>query len=283
MRLFRISRHVCYQNFRKWPTNYRVWVITILLIMLTHNFTSEIVDFAAKQNMDVSPWIFPFLFTQKYIKLLFFFPLILLFSDAPFMDENQPYIITRSGRTPWSIGQISYLVIATVLYFLFLIFISIVINLPYIHFSMEWGKVLGTLANTNAAVEIQLKTVISPSTIHYFTPLQAMWFSFLLLWLSGVFLGLVIYVMNCLTNTRIVGLLVASFFLVLDATILGRPDLYRFSPVSWSNLNRIDIEGISQMPSISYIYTGYILLIGGLVITAFLVNRKQSISVLQSV
>ncbi|PLR77953.1 hypothetical protein CU633_07970 [Bacillus sp. V3-13] len=280
MKLFNISRLVCYQNFRKWSSNYRVWVIAILLIILTHNFTKEIADFARDINIDVSPWMFPFLFTQKFIKLLFFFPLILLFCDAPFVDDNQPYIIARSGRIPWSIGQIGYIFIASACYFIFLMSITIIINLPSIQFTMEWGKVLGTLANTNASVVVGLKTLITSGTLHYFSPFQAMWFSFLLSWLAGVFLGLMIYVINSLTNTRIFGVLTASFFLVLDATVTGKPYLYRFSPVSWSNLDRIDIEGTTPMPSITYIYIGFALLIVTMIILAIIVNRKQTINVL---
>ncbi|WP_043934333.1 hypothetical protein [Bacillus sp. EB01] len=280
MRLFNTSRLVCYQNFRKWPSNYRVWVIAILLTILTHNFTKEIMDFSQDINIDVSPWLFPFLFTQKFIKLLFFFPLILLFCDAPFIDDNQPYIIARSGRIPWSIGQIGYIIIASAFYFIFLMVISILINLPTIQFSMEWGKVLGTLANTNASVVVGLKTVITSSTLHYFSPFQAMWFSFLLSWMAGIFLGLLIYLINSLTNTRIFGVLTASFFLVLDAAVTGKSHLYSFSPLSWSNLDRIDIEGTTLMPSITYIYVSFALLIVGMIISAIITNRKQSINVL---
>ncbi len=107
-----------------------------------------------------------------------------------------------------------------------------------------------------------------------------MWFSFLLLWLAGVFLGLLIYIINSFSNTRIFGILTASFFLVLDATILGKPFLYRFSPISWSNLNRIDIEGTTQMPSITYIYIGFAILIITMIVSAIIVNRRQTINVL---
>jgi len=247
---------------------------------LTHYFTTEITQFARGVEINVSPWLYPFLFTQKYVKLLFFLPLILLFCDAPFIDENQPYVIARSGRIPWSIGQISYIFIASALYLLFLMVATIIINLPNLQFTMEWGKVLGTLANTNAATVAGVKTTIHSGIIYYFSPLQAMWFSLLLTWLASVFLGLLIYVINSISGTRILGVLAASFFLVLDATIIGRDNLYRFSPVSWSSIERIDIEGTTQMPSITYIYIGFALLIIGMIILAIVVNRKQSINVL---
>ncbi len=280
MKLFNTARFVCLQNFRKWSSNYRVWIIAILLIILTHSFTKEIVDFGKDIDINVSPWMFPFLFTQKFIKLLFFFPLLLLFSDAPFIDENQPYIIARSGRIPWSIGQIGYIFIASAVYFIFLLLLSIGLNLFNIQFTMEWGKVLGTLANTNAAEVVNLKTFIPSDVLHYFSPIQALWFSLLLSWLTGVFLGLIIYVINSFSNTRVFGILTASFLLVLDATVTNRYYLYRFSPVSWSNLARIDINGTTPMPSITYIYISFALLIGIMIISAIVINRKQTINVL---
>lgn len=280
MKLFNVASYVCLQNFRKWLVDYRVWIIAILLFMFTQIFTKEIIEFSKAINIEVTPWIFPFLFTQKFVKLLFFFPLILLFCDAPFIDDNQAYVIARSGRIPWSLGQIAYIIIASGIYFLFLLFLTIIINISHIQFTSSWGKVLGTLANTNASSVIGLKTFVSRNILYYFTPLQAMWFTFFLSWLVGVVLGLVIYVINSLSNTRMWGVLIASFLLVLDAAVTGYSSIYQFSPVSWSNLDRIDINGTTQMPSISYIYIGLAILIIGLIISAITVNRKQSIHVL---
>ncbi|MEY8738951.1 hypothetical protein AB9M62_04800 [Bacillales bacterium AN1005] len=145
---------------------------------------------------------------------------------------------------------------------------------------MEWGKVLGTLANTNAAHVVNLKTVIPSDVLHYFSPVQGLWFSLLLSWLTGVLLGLIIYVINSFSNTRVFGILTASFLLVLDATVTGYDNLYRFSPVSWSNLARIDVNGTTLMPSITYIYICFALLIGVLIVSAIVINRKQAINVL---
>jgi hypothetical protein len=191
MKLFNVASYVCLQNFRKWQVDYRVWIIAILLFMFTQIFTKEIIEFSKAINIEVTPWIFPFLFTQKFVKLLFFFPLILLFCDAPFIDDNQAYVIARSGRIPWSIGQIAYIIIASSIYFLFLLFLTIIINISHIQFTSSWGKVLGTLANTNASSVIGLKTFVSRNILYYFTPLQAMWFTFFLSWLVGIVLGLV--------------------------------------------------------------------------------------------
>lgn len=280
MSLCKTAGIVCIQNFRKWATNYRVWVIAILMVIFTQSFTKEIGDFAELVQIPVSPWIFPFLYNQRYVKLLFFFPLILLFCDAPFLDDNQPYVIARSGRFAWSLGQIAYVVFGSGVYFLFLILCTILLNFPHMMFTMDWGKVIGTLSSTDAASQIGVKTAISSHIIRYFTPLSAMWFTWLLSWLSGVFLGLVIYVVNTVTKTRVMGVLAASFFLVLDAVVLGFPGWMHFSPVSWSNLDFIDIGGITSYPNITYVFSAYGVLICVLIVLAVWASRRQPIEVL---
>jgi hypothetical protein len=282
MKLFKAATCVCFQNFRKWAVNYRVWIIVIFAIILTREFTKDIANFSAQIDIPVSPWMFPFLFTQRYVKLLFFFPLILLFCDAPFIDENEPYVIFRSGRKAWSFGQMGYIFLSSAVYFLFLILCTLILNIANLEFTSEWGKVLGTLAKTNASQIMGVKITISSTILHYFTPIQAMWFSFFLSWLTGIFLGLLIYVINSVSNTRTLGVLSASFFLLLDATF--RTDkLWWFSPVSWCNLTRIDIGGLSQKPTITFIYCAFAVIITGLTILSVYINKKQAIHILPPV
>lgn len=284
MKLFKMVCCVCFQNFRKWATNYRIWIIGLTVIIMTHYFTKNIGAFSRMIDIPVSPWIYPFLYNQRYIKLLFFFPLILLFCDAPFIDDNQPYVIFRSGRIPWSIGQIGYIFIATAIYFLTLILVSILINVHTMEFTTNWGKVLGTLANTDAPRLVELYIIVSQRTLYYFTPLQAMWFTFILSWLSGIFLGLLIYIINSVSGTRVLGVLSASFFLVLDATVVTvSPKLLWFSPISWSTLDQIDIGGMTPYPTIYFIYLAYGILITAMAVISITVNRRQTITVLPPV
>lgn len=283
MRLFKRSACVCAQNFRKWGANYRIWIIVIFAIIFTQEMTAPVLSFSRQLGIPVSPWIFPFLYGQGYVKLLFFFPLLLLYCDAPFVDENQPYIIARSGRTAWALGEIGYIVVSSALYFLFLLLLSMMMLLPNLQYTDDWGKVLGTLSKTSAYTVLGNKIFISSQIIDYFTPPQAMWFTFFLSWLAGIFLGLLVYMLNSLTNTRVLGVLAASFFLVLDAAAKGPNPLRWFSPVSWCALDRIDIGGVSQNPTITYIYLAFAVLILLLAGVSVFANRKQTIQVLPPV
>jgi hypothetical protein len=246
-------------------------------------FTEGYGQFCQTVDMKMSPWVFPFLYSTRYVKILFFAPLLLLFCDAPFIDATQPYVISRSGRIAWSVGQLLYIVVISALYFLFLFLISNLFILTYIEPSFEWGKVFGTLANTDAAGKLDILCFVDNRVLSYFTPMQATWFTFLLSWLVGIFFGFIIYALNSLTNTRSLGIVAATFFLVLDSAASGLPLLIRWSPVSWSSIGNIDIGGLTYYPSYSYVMTVLLVTLGILATISVIANKRQQIVVQQPV
>ena len=273
---------ICRQNFRKWATDYRVWIVGIFLLILVRIFTRGITELCRMTDTPVTPWIFPLLFTG-YNKLLLFLPLLLLFCNAPFIDDNQPYILIRSGRSAWCAGQILYILAGTGLYFLFMILATILFHLPHMTFEAGWGKVLNTLTTDAFFQHMEHPAILSKHIVTYFTPPVAMWYSFFLSWLAGSFLGLLMYVVNFLTHTRGMGVFAAAFFLLADAaytkSYIRLPPL----PVSWCSLDYIDIGGTTYYPSISFVLIGYAVLIGGLIALAFLTTRRQTIDVLPQI
>lgn len=79
---------------------------------------------------------------------------LLLFCDAPFIDSEQPYIVLRSGRKKWVAGQIAYIAISSALFTLFLYLLTLLLLLPWLEFSTEWGKAIGTLAQTTTGYDL---------------------------------------------------------------------------------------------------------------------------------
>ncbi len=72
-----------------------------------------------------------------------------------------------------------YIVVASALYFAFVMVFSIVLNLDCIEFTGEWGKLLNTLANTTMGTKFQLGFSPERNVINMFSPISAMWFTFL--------------------------------------------------------------------------------------------------------
>ena len=258
---------VCAQNFRKWRTDYRIWTIAALMLIMTAIYIDDMRAIAAEIEEKVPIWTFPFLYSQFHTKLIFTLPVILLFCGAPFVDENQTFVIMRSGRTKWLCGQLLYIVITSALYYLFLLVATLLMTVFTGELSLEWGKTLPTIANTGI-VHIAGRPFVSVSSfvLTYFSPIQAVWFTFILSWLSAILLGAVLFMCNYLTRTRIVGMSISSALVVLAAVARTgeMPRLLWVSPVSWNTLESVDVGGLTLSPPFYYcigVYCGLILLL----------------------
>ncbi|MEG2290662.1 MAG: hypothetical protein RR891_08115 [Clostridium sp.] len=279
MSLFKQSMHICNENIRKWSSNYRIWVLFIMISIFVFDYANEIIKFAYAVNYKVAPWMFPFLFTQSYMKRIIFMGVILLFCDAPFIDNTQQYVVVRSGRKSWNIGQISYIFLASFLYFLFIIAIAIIFNLRYMEFNLDWGKVLGTLGLSNVGDMVSSKVWVSGKIISFYTPLQAMSISYILSSLVATLIGLLIYVINSITNSQFLGILSGIVLVLVDTLTKYNDDLLWFSPVSWASLDKIGIEKTATMPPISYVFGALIIIISILISIAIIFSKKKPIEI----
>ncbi len=275
--IFRISA----QNFRKWQTDYRIWTIAVFLIIMTLIYVDDIKKVSYVTGSGVPVWIFPFLYSQFYTKVLFTLPVVLMFCDAPFVDKNQLFIMMRTTRTKWLCGQILYIILASGVYYLFIFAVSILSTVFYGDYSLEWGKTLTALAyNSSVAYEANVYSLsVSRIVVEYFTPLSACFYTFILSWLSAVFLGLLIFVCNLFTGSRIWGIAASSFFIVISLSAKGIRNMDRFSPVTWSTLDGVDVGGLTLRPSFGYCISTYTVLIAGMATLVFIFGRKKGLDV----
>ena len=196
---------ICMQNIRKWVGNRRVLMCIAMTRLLVYSYTKDLSVLCNYMGQKMNPWIFPFLFAFRYMRIVFMIPVVFIFCDAPFVDTNQTYIMLRTKRNIWSMGQILYIIVSSFLYTLFHLLLTIIFNIQYMQWGTTWGDVLGNAGTSGIMVNLNIRytTVgISASIIRYFTPAQAMFFSFILMWLSFIFIGMLIYAINILTKSK---------------------------------------------------------------------------------
>lgn len=269
-------------NFKKWNVNPRIYIILLGLFVYLYSRVVPIKEFCATFGYPITPHVFPFLMSDQFSVMLIMLGVVLLFCDAPFIENEQPYSIIRSGRKAWLFSQLLYIVLASAVYFIVVIFISIIVLLPNVEFSLGWGKVIGTFAQTNVAPNHGISLNFDYYIMNSYTPVQAMLSSFLLAWLMGILLGVLMFTLN-LCFSRAAGAIAASLLILLQMAVRSEMNLFRFSPVSWVSLSRVDIKGTTVFPSYPYI-----LIISGiaiLVLTAVsLVSIKnRDIEILKSI
>jgi len=166
---------------------------------------------------------------------------------------------------------------------------SVLMLVGNIDFTSDWGKLLTTAAKAKD-IEGSGATGVSPDVLYYFSPFTAMLYTMLLIWLTCIFIGLLIYIINSITQKTGYGIFVGGFLIIFDyvqqVVASARTDLEwlcYFSPVSWCSINLIDITGQKQLPDITFVLCGYGVLIIGLSSIALVVSKKQQIDVIQAV
>lgn len=274
---------VCLDNLRRWAANPRIWVIgALLLLMQEHMMVGGIRAFSQAVDIPAAPWVYPFLTGDWYIALMELLGAILLFCDAPFMNWGTPYLFIRCGRRAWFLGQVLYVLTAAALYQLFIALSAALLLLPRVMWTGDWGKVLGTLAQTNRGLAYGV--MLSDVVVRCLSPAQAMALSLLLGWMVTALFGMVIFAVNLLLP-RMWGAVAASLLALVMPFSLnasGRALTY-FSPGGWMCLNLIDLTGTSPYPSLGYVLWAGWGLTGALTAAAWLGYRRRAVEALPNV
>lgn len=287
MELFRPVLAICVQNLRKWKTDYRIWIIGLIGYVTILVFVDDMERIVTGLRTAMPIWIFPFIYSQFHMKLIYTLLLVLLFCNAPFIDSNQTFMYMRSGRIKWLLGQMLYVIVSSGIYYLFLMVVGF-LSAAFAggELNLEWGKTLSVVANSDAAGRFGSPFIeISNAVIIYFSPLNATWFTFLLSWLCGSMIGLIIFLCNILTKTKFLGITISSALVILSALIENSlnymtSSMYLpFSPISWTTLNRVDVGGLTQNPSFSYCISFYLIVIALLITGILVFGKKQSMDV----
>lgn len=273
--MFSIATH----HLRKWFINPRIYLIFTIMILYLYSKISPVNTFCMGNKYKITPYIFSFLMSDPNSVLIIMLGIVLLFCDAPFIEIDQPYMIMRSGRTLWVLGQIAYIVIASIVYFFIVVLFTMLILLPNLEFSIEWGKVIGTFAQTDVVYQHGITIPFDFSIYNVYTPLRAMFFSFLNCWLVSVFLGTSMFVLN-LNSSRSAGTIGAALLVLWQMVVTKTwTGFTRFSPVTWVSLSKIDTNGSTLYPTGEMIYIAILTIIAVLILLSVYSMKKRDINI----
>lgn len=258
----------CMCQVRECFKDYRTICVLVILAIFVDSYTRGTVAFAKSVDYSISPWLLPFLLCTRNVRVVIYAGFLLLLCNVSKKQSNAFYILVRSGHISYHLGNLCYIMIASFCYSLFTMLIGIIMNATSIRYEADWGKVLGTLSNPSQS-GIWLNTLRGDEKIiREFTVFQGMFACFVLLFLTGVFLGFLNYFLGILSEHAKLGIVVSGFFIMLDFVLQTRTGLEKciwFSPLSWSNLEKVRFKYVIQAPKLSYCFGMLILLNVGLV------------------
>lgn len=243
---------VCCYQLRKTIASYRFGLMLMLQLLYAIMFATPISDFAAEHSLLVNAMgILPALTGDGLAQMLLMMGLVLLLSDAPFIDHNQLYLLIRCERSKWAMGQMAFIAISALGYLVCAQLICCLTMAPNVTLSAEWGKVWTSISYQHSMPEMQVGVRI----VSRYTPLTAFGLSMWLSWLVCCTIVFIMFLVNLVTNTRL-GLILGGLLCLLNSAIgnsMFDSRMYSFSPLSLAALSIVDSTGMARyQPQLTY-------------------------------
>lgn len=248
----------------KWSvllTSGRFYAALIFIIFFLDIYIAPIRIFCRTVGEKISPFLYPCLITDNSLLLLLLLSFLFLIADVPFMDHSVKYIMIRSGKKAWLKGQMNYLLAVSIFFMVFIYAGSILLCLPYLQIMGGWGRIIGTLAQTNAGVSFSINIFPSYAMMLDYTPVEAV--------LITMAAGILVVYLFCLVLfwislyfSRMVGMCIVTgeILIVTTAWRLGKWGIYVF-PVTWMQLTTVTKNKVEDRPYIWFTWAVLLILI----------------------
>ena len=280
----RQSLTVCRLEFLLWKGDLRLLALGIFILAYMAVMVRPYRRFAADMGIASSPWVLPFLVFPAGLALLTAVGVV-LFSPSPYANPQLPLILVRTGRMNWIMGQLLYIIGASLAYTLFVALASVSVLFPYVRWTNQWGTLIDSLFTSLAPYRMGYPISFQCAWYVYFelTPGKAMLLTMLLFTLVNLLLGTVIVFGNLVFRRRL-GVLLAGGLIgfSLFAEIAGYISsigswISYLSPVTWGSLNGVVLHDPDIFPHIGYALATEATLIVLLWLVTVLHFQKQDI------
>ena len=244
------SWKVCKGSLAKWKNDPRIWCILALVVIFEWVRLEPVHKACELLGVGVSCWYFPFLMEGDIHRLFYLLGVLILFCNAPFIDNQQIFVILRVGRQNWFRGKIMYIILSALFYFGTMYTICIIELIPNVGFSMEWEMVIEALSMDSDLNKMTGAPILSRLMVMHFSPLQATITTYVICVLVAILIGFIIFYINLLGNNNL-GIGVALFMVLWSMFIEGLPNeaygqMIYLSPASWTDISFFlkDVEGV---------------------------------------
>jgi len=224
----------------------KLYLLLCFSLYFLMDFARDIKSYARIAGLGVAPYIYSFFYGNWQFRMFAMLMIIVLMSDAPYVDSSQKYTYIRTGDRKWLAGKVLFIIVISFLYQMLVMLLSVLVLLPDLGFSLEWGDVLSALANTTQSVTVSIGGGDSLAYIlANYEPVPAMFLTFFLSSSVSIVVGLFIFFINGITK-GMMGTALALVICMADLFV-GLMRSYRISfsfplVVSWMDLSSVYIN-----------------------------------------
>lgn len=245
-----------------------VWLFYLYICM------NPVRRLSASINYPASPWGILFAFSGLYFDMVFLAGAIYMYAAVPFMERWQMYQFIRLGRQKWIGVQIFKIFAASMLYTLTVLASGVLIMIPHLEWTTDWGKLYHTLALTNLQYEANLEFDVSYNLIGRYEPVWLMLISALVFFMIISLMGLIMFLV-AMRFSRMAALITTTSLAVAQIITenAGRRlqrIMVNIIPTEWIKISKAGTENIfgTRSPDFGDIILRLIIMI--LILTALI-------------
>lgn len=243
----------------------KFWAAVLMLLSANYLKLKPVADIVFHYDIPVSFGIFGLIFSSGFFLTVLGISLLFIFSDMPFRNGHQVFLITRSGKRVWCVSQLLYIMIISV-FVLAVIFAETFLVLggrisfePY-----SWGKVIMSIYNTEIGMKYQVPFIGNApyESIIALSPLEAVIYVVFAELIISVAMGTAVFAANLIIGGAS-GVIAGGVPIAINLFMpyFQSTEFFRLSPLSW-----IELQAVIKLP-----FKGYAFVILGTVSALFAV------------
>lgn len=253
----------------------KFYLVIIMLFFFIRSNLEPVRQFSTVVGIGVTPYTFAILMNGMLFPVIVLTGFLFLICDAPFIQQGYLFLVARSGKIMWGMGECLFLFTTSFFYAVITYLFSVINLMPNIELGSAWGKVILTLMRTNASDQFNVNDW-DPVVVNNYTALEANLKTFLLLLLLLWGISILVFGINYICKNHfgiVIGILIIFFDLAIYNLFSER--YYKYSLVSLMKLSVI--AGVNWWnPTFSYalLFLGGVCLAGAVLIILMLKIKK---------
>lgn len=221
----------------------KFWAAMLMILSANYIKVQPVSQIIFRYNTPVSFGIFALIFSEPFFAVVLSIALLFVFSELPFKNSQQFFLVTRSGKRIWCVSQILYIAAVSLFVLLTVLLETFLICGGKITLdNSSWGKVIMSIYNTGLGDEymIGFRGGAPYESIAAETPLSALLYTLTTELLISLTMGLAVFSIN-LTTHGTGGIIIGGIPIALNLfmSYFDNISFFRLSPLSWVRLKAV--------------------------------------------
>jgi hypothetical protein len=155
-------------NFRRWRREPKVWLAFGLGFVICFLLSNKVVLFAQSHARNLQ-MMEPFIWTFGDAKsiLIISLCLLLLFSEVPNLSNEVPFFLIRMNRLTWLLGQVLYVVCATIIFVAFIFLSTLILAGQNTYPANLWSDTAAILGYSSIGEQIAIPAFVKVLELSY--------------------------------------------------------------------------------------------------------------------